>query len=115
MKLDPNGSGLAWLDRYFDIASPPRFSGGARVRNRGSEGYAADLFAIQRLAMLLNIDLLAHERWHTTGARHLRTLQLSDGSFEELGPRAANGPVRATCTALLFLARATPPITERQE
>jgi prenyltransferase beta subunit len=84
------------------------------VRNRGQAGFAADLFAIQRLAMLLNIDLLAHERWHTTGARYLRSLQLKDGSFEEMGSDALNGPVRTTCTALLFLARATPPVTERE-
>lgn len=108
--------GLAWLDRHFDISSPPRFSSGALVprHETAGAGFAADLFAIQRLAMLLNIDLLAHERWHTTGARYLRSQQLSDGSFEELGPQALNGPVRTTCTAILFLVRATTPITEKQ-
>jgi hypothetical protein len=61
--------------------------------------------------MLLNIPVLAGERWHTTGARHLWEIQLPDGSFEEVGRDRLNGPVRCTTTCLLFLIRATVPIS----
>ena len=102
--------GLAWLDRHFDVREEPVVSSGALVRDGSDAGYAAYLYAIQRLGQLLSIEVLAGERWHSTGARHLATLQRADGSWEEESGRL-NGPVRTTGTALLFLLRATPPLT----
>ena len=104
-------AGLAWLDRYFDIRQQPKFSGGARVNSRSDSGYAAYLFSIQRLGMLLRIPVLGGERWHTTGARYLREIQLPDGSFEETSRSRLNGPVRCTTISLLFLLRVTVPVT----
>jgi hypothetical protein len=103
--------GLAWLDRHFDVREEPVVSAGARVPDRSDRGYAAYLYAIQRLAGLLSIDVLAGERWHATGSRHLATLQREDGSWEESGRGRLNGPVRTTTSAVLFLLRATPPLT----
>jgi hypothetical protein len=104
-------AGLQWLDRYFDVRHEPVFVKGARRRKTTDSGYSAYIFAIQRLAMLLNIEELGGEHWHTTGARHLRSIQFPDGSFEETSRGAINGPVRTTTSAVLFLVRATPPIT----
>ena len=62
--------------------------------------------------MLLNIPILAGERWHATGARYLETIQFEDGSFEETSFARLNGPVRCTCYVIMYLARATVPISE---
>ncbi len=103
--------GLAWLDRYFDIRQQPIISSGAFVPSTSDGGYAAYLFAVQRLAMLLSIEVLGGERWYATGARHLLELQYDDGSFEERSGRL-NGPVRTSSMALLFLGRVTPAVTD---
>jgi hypothetical protein len=103
--------GLAWLDRNFDIRHEPQFVRGMRVRTDSDSGHAAYVFAAQRLAVLLNMDVLADENWHAAGARHLLSLQYGDGSFEERAAGHTNGPVRTTVCYLLFLLRATAPIT----
>ena len=77
-----------------------------------SQGYAAYLYALERLCQLLSIDMIGGERWYRAGARRLRELQLPDGSFEELGVGRINGPVRTTDSAILFLVKATTPLTE---
>ena len=105
-------AGLEWLDRYFSIEDEPSFNaGGVRVSSSDA-GYSAYLFAIQRLAMLLSIEILGGERWHRSGARHLATIQFPDGSFEETSSSQLNGPVRTTNALLLFLLRATPSVTQ---
>jgi hypothetical protein len=103
--------GLAWLDRYFDIRREPSFVRGAACRKTTDAGYSAYIFSAQRLAMLLNIEVLGGERWHSTGARYLATIQHKDGSFEEKSFAHLNGPVRTTSSCVLFLIRATAPIT----
>jgi hypothetical protein len=103
--------GLAWLDRYFDIRREPTFVRGAACRQTSDAGYSAYIFSAQRLAMLLNIDVLAGEHWHSTGAQYLSTIQHKDGSFEEKSFAHLNGSVRTTTSCVLFLIRATAPIT----
>ncbi|MCK6479398.1 MAG: hypothetical protein L6R43_04390 [Planctomycetes bacterium] len=105
-------AGLAWLDRHMDVARAPVFLGGALFRQEGGGAHLAWLFSLQRLAMLLRVEEIGGDRWFVTGSRLLRTLQRDDGSFEETGPFAANGSVRGTCSSILFLLRATVPITE---
>lgn len=105
-------AGVGWLDRYFAIDDEPSFNvGGVRISSSDA-GYSAYLFAIQRLAMLLDIQILAGERWHRSGARHLAELQFPDGSFEERSSSQLNGPVRTTSSVLMFLLRATPSVTQ---
>jgi len=105
-------SGLAWLDRHFSIVRTPVFVNGALWRQEGGGAYFAWIFSLQRLAMLLKVDTLGGQRWHVTGSAHIRPLQRADGSFEEAGPYAANGSVRSTTDAVLFLLRATVPLTD---
>ncbi len=62
--------------------------------------------------MLLNMEVLGGDRWHAAGARYLLPLQYPDGSFEERSPGHYHGPVRMTVSYLLFLLRATSPITD---
>lgn len=107
--------GTAFLDRYFDVRQSPIFALGARNVAATDAGYSAYLFAVQRLAQLLSIPVLNGEHWAVSGTRYLRTVQQPDGSFIETSPRRVNGPVRCTCSALLFLVRATQPITSSQD
>jgi hypothetical protein len=102
---------LAWLDRHFEVRRDPVVAGGAMVRGDGDGGYSAWLYSVERLARLLAIDELGARRWYPEGCRHLASIQLPDGSFEELHRGRLNGPVRTTSSALLFLERATPPLT----
>lgn len=95
-----------------DATSVARGIGESTLGQKGGGCYFAWLFALQRLAMLLKIDEIGGENWHASGARHLRGLQRGDGSFEEKPPYGANWSVRSTTDALLFLVRATLPVTE---
>jgi hypothetical protein len=103
---------LAWLDRRFEMGRQPVVSGGARVTSDTDAGFGAYLYSLQRLCQLLSIDTIGDQRWHRAGARKLREMQLQDGAFEELGVGRLNGPVRTTVAAVLFLVKATPPLTE---
>ncbi|MFO0934641.1 MAG: hypothetical protein U1E39_18290 [Planctomycetota bacterium] len=102
---------LAWLDRHFEIVREPMVVAGARTRDDGDGGWAAWVYAAERLARLLSIDQMGGRRWYSEGCRYMATLQKPDGSFEELGRGRINGPVRTTASVVLFLVRATPPLT----
>jgi hypothetical protein len=103
--------GLAWLDRYWNIAEQPVFKSGARRRANRDAGYGVYLFSMQRLGMLLEIDELGGERWYPKGAAELRARQHEDGSIRERGSRPLNDPVVMTVAGVLFLVRATSPVT----
>jgi hypothetical protein len=110
--LPPVQQALAWLDRHFSLERCPSVNGSAVVTLPTDASFAAYLYALQRLCQLLSIDRIGGERWYAAGARRLREMQLPDGSFEEMGPGRLNGPVRTTAAAVLFLVKATPPLTE---
>ena len=105
-------AGLAWLDRHFDVEGKPCYINGARVRRRNMEGYFAYMYSMQRLAMLLGISEFNGRRWYPEGAAHLARVQREDGSFEETGYAGLNWSMFSTASAVLFLVRATTPITE---
>lgn len=103
---------LAWLDRHFELAHEPTVVSGARVRPGGGDGgWAAWLYALERLARLLSIEEFGGRRWYPEGCGMLAELQYADGEFEEKRRGRMNGPVRTTTSVLLFLSRATPPLT----
>jgi hypothetical protein len=107
--------GMAWLDRHFSIEEEPQFSRGAKRDDVSDSGFMAWIFSVQRLGMLLRTEELGGRRWYADAVRHLRSVQYKDGSFEERSRYALNGALRTTCGALLFLLRATPPITAAQD
>lgn len=60
-------------------------------------------YAIERIATLLDVDVIGTHQWYDEGARRLVQTQLASGEW-------AGGPtetVASTCFALLFLCRAT--------
>jgi len=104
--------GMAWIDRHFEVAPEPLVVAGARARGHSDSGWAAWMYATVRLGRLLSIEEIGGRRWYADGCRRNAELQGPGGDFEERGPGRMNGPVRTTVSVLLFLARATPSITE---
>lgn len=91
--------GLAWLDLHWTVEENP---GGAR-----SHYYY--LYALERVGVLGQIDLIGAHRWYVEGAKHLLGAQADDGHWNsdtEIEP----ADVIDTCFALLFLKKATLPV-----
>lgn len=102
---------LSWLGKTF------RADKNANVEN----GHITDpgrwlfyyLYSIERTGMILGLDSIGKEKWYPAGAKHLLAQQKEDGSWWTGAlPKAEEMDVTAdTCFAILFLTRATPPLT----
>jgi len=106
---------LAWLDKHLDL-----------TRNAGIEQSEVlgpslwqyyHLYSLERVGRVLNQETLGKRPWYAEGARWLLGAQASDGSWADgpgpMSPRPSYLTPADTCFALLFLARATRPITRR--
>jgi hypothetical protein len=71
------------------------------------------LYSIERTGMILGLETLGKEKWYPAGATYLLSKQKEDGSWWTGAlPKAVEMDVTAdTCFAILFLTRATPPLT----
>lgn len=114
---------LPYLEEHFGPgvwnkpAAPPRQAApGGAVEYRMSDGVPPlcaedtyDLYATERIGMLLATDSLGRIRWYERGATWLVDARGTDGSW---APQDVTDYPRAATTAfgLLFLARATPTI-----
>lgn len=102
---------LAWLAKSF---RPDRNAnvekGSITDPNRWLYYY---LYSIERVGMILGVETLGKEKWYPAGAKYLLEKQKEDGSWwTGTLPKAAEMDVTAdTCFAILFLTRATPPLT----
>ncbi len=95
-------SGLAWLQRRFDVTSNP---------GQGGWHYYY-LYGLERVGALLGIKHIGEHDWYREGAEFLISKQVKEGGW----PRATDSIVAnhedeiiQTCFALLFLKRATVP------
>jgi hypothetical protein len=95
-------SGLAWLQRRFDVSKNP---------GQGGWHYYY-LYGLERVGALLGIKHVGEHDWYREGAEFLISKQTGDGNW----PRATDSIVAdhedeiiQTCFALLFLKRATVP------
>ena len=95
-------SGLAWLQRKFDVTKNP---------GQGGWHYYY-LYGLERVGALLGIKHVGEHDWYREGAEYLISKQTKDGNW----PRANDSIVAdhedeviQTCFALLFLKRATVP------
>ncbi len=72
------------------------------------------LWAMERIAVLYDLQKLGKKDWYTWGAEILLCHQLADGSWEE-GGYPGESPILNTCFALMFLRRAnlTPDLSKR--
>ncbi|MCE9636176.1 MAG: hypothetical protein K8T90_10780 [Planctomycetes bacterium] len=92
--------GWAWLDRHWGVDRHPLHPGG--------EWYYYWLYALERAGILTNVLRVGNRDWYFDGAMEILARQKEDGSWDE---RGGNEHTTETCFALLFLKRATAPIT----
>jgi hypothetical protein len=93
--------GWAWLDQRWDLDRHPE--------KDGDEWYFYWLYALERAAILSGVQRVGGRDWYFEGAVELLLRQEKDGGWNERG--AEDTP--ETCFALLFLRRATAPLTPR--
>ncbi len=105
----------AWLDEHFD---PTRNVGIDRSAILGPSSWATyHLYSVERAGSILGWKEIAGQAWYPAGARHLLATQRGDGHWvdgggaETFGSRPRYLTTADTCFALLFLSKATPPLT----
>lgn len=96
---------FAWLGRYFTVEVNP----GYQPFLMGSYHYC-HLYALERAGDLMGRELIAGRAWFAEGAKRLLRAQREDGAFPDetcMHPQDVLG----TAFALLFLTRASKPIS----
>ncbi|MEE8104062.1 MAG: hypothetical protein V3T86_00850 [Planctomycetota bacterium] len=96
-------NGLEWLGTRFDVA---RNEG----PHEGGRYHYYYLYTIERLADMLGKKEIGGKDWYVRGAKLLLANQDASGAFADpscMNPKDTLG----TCFALLFLKRATPPVS----
>ncbi len=89
--------GLAWIAHYFAV------TGNAP---NGGEWTYFQLYGMQRVGQIAEVDNFGHWDWYREGAEFLLTHQRADGSWTGTTQEEA---IESTCCALMFLTRATTP------
>jgi len=96
--------GLDWISKNFSVETHPGFL-------RQPEGKIAlfyyQLYAIERAGDLLGADKFGDHDWFARGCERLVKLQKPGGAWAD---PSTESELAATCFAVLFLARPTPPL-----
>jgi hypothetical protein len=106
--------GLAWLDKNFDVATNVGIDRSAVVGPSPWQYY--NLYSLERAGRVLGVDVLGKRSWYPEGAKWILSAQQGDGHWEDgdgpgAGGRRPSFTTADTCFALLFLTRATRPLT----
>jgi hypothetical protein len=104
---------LGWLDKNLD---PSRNAGIENSSVRGPSAWQYyHLYSLERAGRVLGVETLGKRPWYAQGAKWLLGAQQGDGRWEDsegsMGSRRSYMTQADTCFAILFLARATRPIT----
>jgi hypothetical protein len=91
----------AWLDLHWAADRNPE--------KPGDSWYYYFLYCLERAAILDGVQRVGGRDWYFEGAAELLARQAKDGSWDEPG----GVHTTETCFALLFLKRATAPLTPR--
>jgi hypothetical protein len=105
--------GLAWLEKYW---TPDENFGVQRSTMLGPSSWQYyHLYSLERAARVLGLKQVGDQEWYPSGARYLLRTQKGNGSWADgrggFGRPSRYLTVADTCFAILFLARATPPLT----
>ncbi len=104
--------GLAWVRKHLDLERNANVESSSLIGPRGWQYY--HLYCVERVARVLGLADLEGRAWYPKGAAFLVAKQLPDGGWlDEPGPGAQPPYFQTadTCFALLFLTRATRPLT----
>jgi hypothetical protein len=99
-----------WITINFAVKEDPQAV-------RGWEGYKPTsalyyyLYALERAGILYGSETFGTHPWYSEGARFILDSQRSDGSWDTPGVQDDSGQVANTCFAILFLRRATQPLS----
>jgi hypothetical protein len=108
MKDEAVLSGLEWLAKNFSVTNNP-LRGDARDPG-ALRYYSYYLYALERVGILYGTERLGPHEWYPEGAKVLLDAQAGDGSWSFKSE--VDTPVWDTCFAILFLRRATRPLTD---
>lgn len=103
---------LGWLKKHLDVATNVGIDRSSISGPRPWQYY--HLYSLERAARVLGLKEVEGRAWYPLGATWLLGRQRADGAWvDEDGPdpRHAYFQVADTCFALLFLTRATRPLT----
>jgi hypothetical protein len=92
--------GWAWLDRNWSVDRNPH--------KAGNNWYYYYLYALERAGVFDRVKRVGGRDWYFEGACQLLARQGKNGQWHGKG----KGSVKDTCFALLFLKRATAPLTQ---
>jgi hypothetical protein len=93
-------SGLAWLEENFTVEENPVAK---------PQWHLYYLYALERAGVLYGTEWIGKRPWYAEGAAYLIGSQNADGSWDAKG---RSNPTYSTCFAILFLRRATRPLTD---
>lgn len=103
---------LAWLDKNLDVGRNVGIDQSEVIGPSPWQYY--HLYSLERVGRALNLETVGKQRWYAAGAKWLLAAQQADGHWADgEGPRERLSYFTAadTCFALLFLTRATRPVT----
>jgi hypothetical protein len=114
LKVQPVQAGLIWLGQNFK-ADENAFATKSHVADPERWLYYY-LYSIERAGRIAGVEELGRKKWYPIGAQFLLTKQKADGSWytgiEGVQWKGAGDIETAdTCFAILFLTKATPPLT----
>ncbi len=99
-------AGMDWLGRNFTVTQNP----GPHDADGGQNGWQYYyLYALERAGIFFGSETMGAHEWYPEGAQYLLTMQGADGSWTSKG---ADHSIWDTCFAILFLRRATRPLTD---
>jgi hypothetical protein len=99
-------AGLDWMGKSFAVDKNP----GGVEDGGGQNGWQYYwLYAVERGGIFFGTEEMGAHEWYVEGAKYLLGEQKPDGSWQSKG---ADHAIWDTCFAILFLRRATRPLTD---
>ncbi len=102
--------GLEWIGTNFTVKENAKFADNPAPNHPGGGAvwHYYYLYALERTGMLAGVEKFGARKWYSNGARFLLKEQKPEGSWASA---LGDSIVQDTCFAILFLKKATKPIT----
>jgi hypothetical protein len=110
-------AGMAWLGKTFTPEKNANVENSTTADSLRWHYYY--LYSIERVGQIIKVETLGKQKWYPAGAKFLLDKQKKDGSWWTgvEGEWKAAGDIETadTCFGILFLTRATPPLTATED